>query len=651
MRDVLSSLYIPEKNKSFVLKRELTDEEKSILIDYFREADFTDGDYKVAEKEKSVTLTSNGIGKVEKYLGIEDLYDARNIKILHIINQCLRANYVYTNNVDYIVEDGKVVIIDEFTGRKMPTRRFSDGLHSALEAKEGVPLQRENQTLATITIQNYFRMYEKLAGMTGTAETEAEEFNKIYGLDVTVIPTHEPIARADEGDRVYKNEKAKVKAVIEEIEARHKAGQPLLVGTISVEKSEKLSKMLKSRKIVHSVLNAKQHEMEANIIKNAGKRGAVTIATNMAGRGTDIKLDDESKQAGGLCVIGTERHESRRIDNQLRGRSGRQGDPGRSIFFLSFEDDLLRLFGSERMQNMMAMFGIEEGQMITHKMITRMIENAQKKVEGRNYDIRKHLLEYDDVMNQQRSYVYEMRDAILLADNLPLKVKEMTHELASNIINDSTDSRSMNDEEVKDLIKWLRSNFGIESQLIEKQTYDVNTITQLLEDEFNERLKTKAENIGEKNFVQVEKIIMLRAIDAKWKSHLYNMDALRQGINWVSMAQRNPLTEYKREGMEMFSNMKYDYRKEVISTLLKINIKRESFQLTVEKDSEQKTQTQHQTADRQFGGVLVTSQAEKNQDRAAGVRQQRRVYNKVGRNDPCPCGSGKKYKHCHGKNK
>jgi preprotein translocase subunit SecA len=650
MKEIMSYLYLPEKNKTFILKRELTKEEKDALIDFFREAEFTDGDYKVAEKEKSVTLTPNGINKVEKFLGIEDLYDARNIKVLHVINQCLRANYVYYKDVDYIVENGKVVIIDQFTGRKMPTRRFSDGLHSALESKEGVNLQRENQTLATITIQNYFRMYQKLAGMTGTAETEAEEFNRIYGLDVTVIPTHEPIARVDDGDRVYKNEKAKVKAVIEEIEARHKAGQPLLVGTISVEKSERLSKMLKSRKITHSVLNAKQHEKEANIIKNAGKRGAVTIATNMAGRGTDIKLDDESKEAGGLCVIGTERHESRRIDNQLRGRSGRQGDPGRSIFFLSFDDDLLRLFGSQRMQNMMSMFGIEEGQMITHKMITRMIENAQKKVEGRNYDIRKHLLEYDDVMNQQRSYVYEMRDAILLSDNLPAKVKDMTTELAKDIINDSVDGNSMNEEEVKDLLKWLKANFGFEAQFIKRESYDVRTITKLLEDEFNSLLESKTENIGEENFIQVEKIIMLRAIDAKWKSHLYNMDALRQGISWVSMAQRNPLTEYKREGMEMFSNMKYDYRKEVISTLLRINITRKSFQQPMEKEEEQSTQTKHQTSDRQFGGVLVTTQAEKNQDKAAGVRQQRRVYNKVGRNDPCPCGSGKKYKHCHGKN-
>ncbi len=610
------------------------------------------GDYILEEKDRNTVLTEKGTEKVEKLLGIENLYADRNVEIIHIIDQCLKANVVFKKDVDYIIEDGKVVIIDEFTGRKMPSRRFSDGLHQALEAKEGVKIESENQTLATITIQNYFRMYTKLAGMTGTAETEAEEFRKIYGLDVTVIPTHEPVRREDEGDRVYKTEKEKFKAIVDEIEERHRKGQPLLVGTISVDKSEKLSKMLKAKGIFHSVLNAKFHEMEAEIIKNAGKKGAVTIATNMAGRGTDIKIDDEVRSLGGLCVIGTERHESRRIDNQLRGRSGRQGDAGRSIFFLSFDDDLLRLFGSERAQSMMTTLGLGEGQVIQHRMITKMIESSQKKVEGRNYDIRKHLLEYDDVLNKQRSYVYEMRDAILLADNLPQKIGTIIKELSNDIIQDSTGGgKSLGEDEVIDLISWIKSNFHFDCKFIKEQPYDTSVLTDLLEKEFNEALKTKEAEIGDK-FIDVERIIMLRSIDAKWRSQLYNMDALRQGINWVSMAQQNPLTEYKREGMAMFNNMKYDYKKDVISTLMKIKVVVSSFAEASQQQKEPVSVTaQHSVSDRQFGSTLTQpTQQERMQNQAAGIREQRIVGPKVGRNDPCPCGSGKKYKNCCGKN-
>lgn len=612
------------------------------------------GDYQYEEKDRAATLTERGIKTVESLLGLDNLYAGKNVELIHIVNQCLKAHVVFKNDTDYIVDEGKIIIIDEFTGRKMPGRRFSDGLHQALEAKEGVKIERENQTLATITLQNYFRMYYKLAGMTGTAETEAEEFRKIYGLDVTVIPTHEPVIREDVGDQIYKTEKEKMNAIIEEISQKYKKGQPLLVGTISVEKSEKLSKNLKKKGIKHNVLNAKQHEMEAKIIADAGKKNAVTIATNMAGRGTDIKLTEETKKLGGLCVIGTERHESRRIDNQLRGRSGRQGDSGRSIFFLSFDDDLLRLFGSERMQMLMTRMGLEEGQAITHKWITRTIENAQKKVEGRNYDIRKHLLEYDDVLNRQRNYVYEMRDAILLADNLPEKIATMIKELSAEIISDSIGTaKSLSDEEILDLIIWLKLNFEMNCKYIEPKAYDKDTIIDLLEKEFLDSLKTKEEEIGHKNLVNIERIIMLRAIDAKWKSQLYNMDALRSGINWVSMAQRNPLTEYKREGMHMFQEMKYDYRKDTISTLLKIKVSKESFEEAARKQKIlEQMKTQHSTSG-QFGGVLGQTAQEQEQDKAAGIktRQQRIIGKKIGRNDPCPCGSGKKYKNCHGKNK
>lgn len=613
------------------------------------------GDYKHEEKDKNVILTEQGTEKVEKLLGIDNLYAGKNVELIHVVNQCLKAHIVFQKDVDYIVEDGRIVIIDEFTGRKMPTRRFSDGLHSALEAKENVPLQQENQTLATITIQNYFRMYDKLAGMTGTAETEAEEFLKIYGLGVTVIPTHEPVVRVDEPDRVYKDENSKFKAVVEEIHHRNKMGQPLLVGTISVEKSEKLSKMLKSKKIIHNVLNAKYHEQEAEFVKKAGQKGSVTISTNMAGRGTDIKLGDGVKEAGGLCVIGTERHESRRIDNQLRGRSGRQGDPGRSIFFLSFDDELLRLFGSDRAKNMMNAIGMDDGQMISHKMISKTIKNSQKKVEGRNYEIRKHLLEYDDVLNRQRSYVYEMRDAILLAKNLPKKIDEILQELAEDITSDSLgEGRSLSDVEATELIDWIENNFFIECKLIEHKSYDRKTIEELIAEEFKRALKDKQDEIGgEDKMINLERIIMLRAIDEKWKSQLYNMDALRQGINWVSMAQQNPLTEYKREGMAMFSQMKYDYRKEVMSTLFKVKVLKTSFEETSsDKDKEPVTATaQHNVSDRQFGGsVSQRTKSEQIQDKAAGVRQKRVVGKKVGRNDPCPCGSGKKYKNCCGRN-
>jgi preprotein translocase subunit SecA len=611
------------------------------------------GDYKHEEKDKNAILTEQGTEKVERLLGIDNLYAGRNVELIHVVNQCLRAHIVYQKDVDYIVEDGRIVIIDEFTGRKMPTRRFSDGLHSALEAKENVQLQQENQTLATITIQNYFRMYGKLAGMTGTAETEAEEFRKIYGLDVTVIPTHEPVIREDEPDRVYKKENDKFKAAVEEIAQRNQMGQPMLVGTISVEKSEKLSRMLKSRNVRHNVLNAKYHEQEAEIVKNAGQKGAVTIATNMAGRGTDIKLGKGVKEVGGLCVIGTERHESRRIDNQLRGRSGRQGDPGRSIFFLCFDDELLRLFGSERAQNMMGMLGMNEGQMVQHKMITKTIKNAQKKVEGRNYEIRKHLLEYDDVLNRQRSYVYEMRDAILLSENLTKKIDEIIYELSEDIISDSLgEGRSLSDAETEELIEWIKNNFYIDCKLIKPQSYDRAAIEELLAEEFKQALKEKQNDIGEENMINLEKIIMLRAIDEKWKSQLYNMDALRQGINWVAMAQQNPLTEYKREGMAMFSQMKYDYRKEVISTLFKVKVVTTSFEDASKTEKEpQSVTTQHNVPNKQFGNQFTQrTKNERAQDRAAGVRQKRVVGKKVGRNDPCPCGSGKKYKNCCGRN-
>ncbi len=535
-----------------------------------------DKDYDVDEKTKNATLTDSGIEKLQKILKLDNLFDAENIEILQMINQALKAHKAYFRDKDYIVKDGKAIIVDEFTGRLMPDRRYSDGLHQAIEAKEHLRIQKESQTLASITFQNYFRMYEKLAGMTGTAVTEAREFHEIYNLEVVEIPTNKPLQRKDYNDLVFKTHKEKVNAIINELEERYKKGQPVLVGTTSVEKSEELHKYLMRKRIPHTVLNAKHHEKEAEIIAHAGERGRITIATNMAGRGVDIKLTDETKNLGGLFILGTERHESRRVDNQLRGRSGRQGDPGESRFFLSLEDDLLRIFGSEKIQFIMDKLGVEEGEAIENKMITKAIENAQKKVEAYNFDIRKNLLEYDDVMNKQRSVIYEQRHSILKGENL----KE---DILSYIESIVYDVAYMYLPENADPTNWDVERFNKEMKRVFNRTFEVDTeelsktkrrdkllenIIKELIDEYNEKERI----IGEEEMRNLERQITLQIVDTLWREHLKNMDYLRDAVGLRGYGQKDPLVEYKKVSFEEFENMVRKLQEDVVSAIYHIRI-------------------------------------------------------------------------------
>ena len=489
--------------------------------------------YELDEKARSLATTEEGVALGEKLLNVENLYDPKNIELLHHLNQGLKAHHLFTRDIDYLVQDGEVIIVDEFTGRTMPGRRYSDGLHQALEAKEGVKIERENQTLASITFQNYFRMYEKLAGMTGTADTEAAEFKKIYNLDVVVIPTYKNMIRVDYADTIYKNIKAKYRAIIREIEELNVKGQPLLVGTISIDVSEKISEMLKKRGIRHSVLNAKHHEQEAEIIAEAGQKGRVTIATNMAGRGTDIKLGEGVADLGGLHILGTSRHESRRIDNQLRGRSGRQGDPGTSRFYLSLEDDILRIFGSDRISGIMDKLGMEEDEPIEHSMISKAIENAQRKVEGHNFEIRKHLLEYDDVMNKQREVIYRQRREVLESDNVRPIIEDMINEevegLAQDIHRDRVPSEEWN---WQNLTERLAAGFGIDHDWRddERQRLDTAKLTDILRDVFMQAYDVQERKIGPEGMRYLERVILMQMVDHHWKEHLLNMDHLKEGI-------------------------------------------------------------------------------------------------------------------------
>ena len=599
-----------------------------------------DEHYSLDEKAKAVSLTEEGVAQGEKLLKVENLYDPKNIEYLHHLNQALKAHLLFQRDVDYLVKDGEVVIVDEFTGRTMPGRRYSDGLHQALEAKEGVKVERENQTLASITFQNYFRLYEKLAGMTGTADTEAAEFKKIYNLDVIIIPTHKNMIRIDFPDSIYKNIPAKYKAVIREIKELHKKGQPVLVGTISIDVSEKISNMLKKEDIKHSVLNAKHHEKEAEIIAMAGQKGRVTIATNMAGRGTDIKLGEGVADLGGLHILGTSRHESRRIDNQLRGRSGRQGDQGSSRFYLSLEDDLLRIFGSDRISGVLDKLGMDEDDPIEHNMISRAIENAQRKVEGHNFDIRKHLLEYDDVMNKQREVIYQQRREALDSDDIKPLLEEILGEETEAIAAEFVEQKVLSpDWDWRGIIERLQSLTGVAPELDEadRQDLDHDSLVDKLLQITNRAYEKQEEEIGIDGMRYLERVIFLQMVDTYWKEHLLNMDHLKEGIGLRGYGQKNPLNEYKREGFEMFANMIETVKQKTLSTLFKIKIASEE---DVDREAMEKRKRQ-QSEMRLSRGAEGSGQAQKQPVKREGE--------KVGRNSPCPCGSGKKYKKCCGR--
>ncbi|MDH5718121.1 MAG: preprotein translocase subunit SecA [Spirochaetia bacterium] len=531
-------------------------------------------DYEIDEKARSALLTEMGVAKVEKLLNVENLYAPANVDLVHHVHQALKAHTLFQRDVDYVVQNGEVIIVDEFTGRLMEGRRYSDGLHQALEAKERVNVKRENQTLATITFQNYFRMYEKLAGMTGTADTEAEEFKKIYNLDVIVLPTNRPLTRKDYPDKIYRTVKEKFNAIAEEVKGCYLKGQPVLLGTVSIENSERLSKILTQMGVPHAVLNAKHHGQEASIVKDAGQKSHITIATNMAGRGTDIVLGEGIKELGGLHIIGSERHESRRIDNQLRGRSGRQGDPGSSRFYLSLEDDLMRIFGSDRIGPIMQRLGMAEGEAIEHKMVTNAIERSQKRVESHNFDIRKHLLEYDDVMNKQRTYIYKTRNEILENENIHELINEFIHDVVTERVSLFLPGKSAGNWDIEGLKSWLETNFNLKLDISENNILSMNSndIVEKILDDILKLYDEKKEKIGDKNFSLVEKMIALQVIDQKWKDHLYALDQLKEGIWTMGYAQKNPLVEYRFESFRLFEEMVSITKEETLEFLFKAQI-------------------------------------------------------------------------------
>ena len=586
------------------------------------------GDFIVNEKDKIVNLTAQGVSKVERFFHLNNLADPQNLEIQHCIILALRANNLMAKDHDYIVKDDEVLIVDEFTGRVMPGRRYSDGLHQAIEAKEHVKVKRESKTLATITFQNFFNKFYKKCGMTGTALTEEKEFREIYGMDVIEIPTNKPVARVDLQDAVYKTKKEKFNAVVEAVQEAHAKGQPVLVGTITIETSELLSRMLRKAGIQHNVLNAKYHEIEAEIISHAGEHGAVTIATNMAGRGTDIKLDDQSKAAGGLFVIGTERHESRRIDNQLRGRSGRQGDPGKSRFYISLEDDLMRLFGSERMISMFNALGIPEGQEITHKSLSHAIESAQKKIELNNFGIRKNLLDYDQVMNEQREIIYKERRQVLDGESMRDTIYKMIGDIVENAVDtaiaEDSSSDDWNLEELNELLLPVIPLKRINRGRIGEKTKD--SLKQQLKEEAVKLYESKEAEFAEPEQIrEVERVILLRVIDSKWMSHIDDMEQLRQTIGLQAYGQRDPLVEYKIAGYDMFNAMTESIEEDTVRAMYHVRV-------------EEKVERE------QVAKVTGT-----NKDDTAVKEPVRRMEKKIYPNDPCPCGSGKKYKNCHGR--
>jgi preprotein translocase subunit SecA len=598
-------------------------------------------DYEVDEKKQQVAPTESGVEKVEKALGIENLYDDVNTNLVNHLNQALRAQTLFHKDDEYIVTDGQVYIVDEFTGRVLEGRRYSEGLHQAIEAKEGVEIKEENQTVATITIQNFFRMYDKLSGMTGTAATEADEFMHTYKMEVVSIPTHKEMIRDDKDDLVYKTEKSKHKAVVEDIVERNKQGQPILVGTVSVDVSERLSALLGRRGIQHNVLNAKQHEREAEIIAEAGERGAVTIATNMAGRGTDIKLGEGVPELGGLYVLGTERHEARRIDNQLRGRSGRQGDPGESRFYLSFEDELLRLFGGQRMQGIIERIGLEEEVPIEAGMISNSVRRAQEQVESRNFQIRKRILEYDDVLNKQREVIYAIRRDILMGEDVDTKsyVEDVLTEVVSEYVSENVYPEDWDLEALTtEINRFYPSRIDFES--IDVETLTAAEVLAMVLEDADERLEERkaewdertaelekrglARGDGVATFEEAERRTLLSVVDSRWREHLYEMDYLREGIGWRGLSQRDPLVEYKREGFDIFQEMERGLKADYVTYIYRV----ENIKLREEEMQQ-----------------LSYSGGEEPNQRP---KSPRKTASKVGRNEPCPCGSGKKYKKCHG---
>ena len=586
------------------------------------------GDFIVNEKEKSINLTEDGVKKVEKFFHIENLADPENLEIQHNIILALRAHNLMFKDQDYVVKDDEVLIVDEFTGRIMPGRRYSDGLHQAIEAKEHVKVKRESKTLATITFQNLFNKYEKKAGMTGTALTEEKEFREIYGMDVIEIPTNVPVQRVDLEDVVYKTQKEKFRAVCDAIEEAHERHQPVLVGTITIETSELLSGMLKKRGIKHNVLNAKYHELEAEIVAQAGVHDAVTIATNMAGRGTDIKLDDEARAAGGLKIIGTERHESRRIDNQLRGRSGRQGDPGESRFYISLEDDLMRLFGSERLMNVFNALGVEEGEQIEHKMLSSAIEKAQQKIESNNFGIRKNLLEYDQVMNEQREIIYEERRKVLDGENMRDSIFHMMNDYIENVVDKVIGADQDYDEwDLTELNVSIQGTIPM-AAVTPEDVKDMNQkeLKHLLKERAAKAYEAKESEFPEPEHIrEIERVVLLKVIDAKWMDHIDDMDQLRQGIGIQAYGQRDPKVEYKLLGYDMFDAMTKGISEDTVRTLFRVRL-------------EQKVERE------QVAKVTGT-----NKDDSAARAPKKRTEKKVYPNDPCPCGSGKKYKQCCGR--
>lgn len=604
------------------------------VADYFVKTLVAEKDYTIDEKANAAMLTEEGVEKAEKAFKVENYADAENMQLQHYVTQALKANYVMRLDKDYMVKDGEVIIVDEFTGRLMEGRRYSDGLHQAIEAKEGVKIARESKTLATITFQNYFRMYNKLSGMTGTALTEENEFREIYGLDVIVIPTHRPIQRIDNHDIVYKTAMGKYDAIVDEIKASHEKGQPVLVGTASIEKSEIISALLKKKSIKHKVLNAKYHEQEAEIIADAGEVGAVTIATNMAGRGTDIKLGEGAIEAGGLKIIGTERHESRRIDNQLRGRSGRQGDIGESTFFISLEDDLMRIFMSEKTHAMVDKLGLEEDDAIESKIITKSIESAQKKVEGHNFDIRKNLLGYDDVMNMQREIIYKQRSQVLEGENLEEQVEIMIKEVISEAVD--AHITGMEDDyqnEFKNLILYL------DDICLPANRITIEDLMDLSNDQVKEKLtaialeiyKGKEAEFGEEKLREIERVVLLKNVDIKWMDHIDNMDHLKQGIGLRAFKQQDPVQAYQMEGSAMFDEM---------IESIKIDTVKYLFHVQMEKAPEERERVVKET---------TAMHANHGGDESSPKKQQAKKEVTTGRNEPCPCGSGKKYKNCCGR--
>lgn len=684
--DEVDSILIDEARTPLIISGPTDDStDKYFKLDRIIPALVKTTHYTIDEKSRTVVLTDEGVALVEKQLNIQNIFDAIHMETLHHVNQALKAHTLFKRDVDYVVKDGEVIIVDEFTGRLMPGRRWSDGLHQAIEAKEKVNVENENQTLATITFQNYFRMYKKLAGMTGTADTEAAEFSKIYNLDVMVIPTNRAMVRKDQADMIYKNERGKFKAVVEEVVECHEKGQPVLVGTISIEKSEVLAAMLSRRGVKHHVLNAKHHEKEAEIVAQAGRYKAVTISTNMAGRGTDILLggnpeflakakvgaeaspeqyeqalesfkalcNEEKKkvvEAGGLHIIGTERHESRRIDNQLRGRAGRQGDAGSSKFYISLEDDLMRIFGSDRISGMMERMGMEEDEPIFHPWISKAIENAQKKVEAHNFEIRKNVIQYDDVMNQQRATVYKLRREILAGVDTKEKTLDMLDQIAQEISfefepdkNENWDLKAMNEKVFKLFGYRLENIPNLESV----------TTDQMGEIIYNRAVdfyEEKEKKVGSEILRHIERIILLQTLDGLWKDHLLNMDHLREGIGLRGYAQKDPIVEYKREGFDLFEGMIAQVNEDVVEKIFRVQVELRDPQELEARQRPLQQPMQLLRGNLPPPAARVPTSDEGSAGRPAQIPQTvERQYPKVGRNDPCPCGSGEKYKKCHGK--